>query len=49
MEVAKRTKKYDLTAYTIAAWGKLKFKGDTMGVAVGRKWATKGELAARPL
>lgn len=42
VEAAKLTKKYGLTAYTIAAWGKLKFKGDAMGVAVGRKAASKG-------
>lgn len=42
VEAAKLTKKHGLTAYTVAAWGKLKFKGDTMRVAVGRVAASRG-------
>ena len=42
VQAAKLTKKHGLTAYTAAAWGKLKFKGDTMRVAVGRVAASKG-------
>jgi hypothetical protein len=42
IEAAKRTKKYGMTAYTIAAWGKLKFEGDYMKMAVGRVFASTG-------
>lgn len=45
VQAAKLTKKYGLTAYTVAAWGKLTFKGDTMGVAVGRIAASKGGVS----
>jgi len=42
VRAAKMTKKYGMTPTTVAVWGRLKFKGDTMGIAVGRVFASKG-------
>jgi hypothetical protein len=42
IEAAKLTNKYGLTAYSLAWGGRLKFKDDTMGIAVGRVMASKG-------
>ena len=42
VEAGRLTKKYGMTAYTVAAWGKLKFDGDAMKMAVGRVMASSG-------
>lgn len=52
VETAKLTKRDGMTAYTIAAWGKFAFKGDTMRVSVNRiagsRGGTSGAITVTP-
>ena len=47
IQAAKLTKKYGLTAYSIAMGGRLKFKGNKMGIAIGRKAASMGGIGGQ--
>ncbi|MBN2098441.1 MAG: zinc ribbon domain-containing protein [Dehalococcoidia bacterium] len=42
IRAARMTRKYGMTPTTIAAWGRLNFKGSTMGIAMGRVIASHG-------
>ena len=47
IKAAKLAHKHGLTAYSLSWGGKLKFKDDTMGIAIGRIMASKGGIGGK--